>query len=359
MSNVSKFSSKDEIYEEASLWVSRIDRGLSSEETLHLQKWMAASQSHRRILFELAQLWDDLSVLNELKGLFPLKTSHKGDSLSARKTLRHARWSVAAGFILMAAAALMMIDSQWFGRNDSAYELVQRVGTAIGEQKTLTLNDGSVVHLNTNSAIHIYFNDAQRKIDLIKGEAHFTVAHDESRPFTVNAGANSVTAIGTAFNMQYTNDDVFELVVTEGRVLVQDKKATITREEIADAITHGSTSQKARLVDAGEKANVAGTVNDRENLDDSALEQDLAWQQGMIVFKGEALEDALREIERYTAVDFEIQGESLKQKRVAGYFKVGDISGLLFALKNSFNIEHKRLDPMTIQLSEQKTDGGA
>ncbi|MBU3022354.1 FecR domain-containing protein [Aestuariibacter sp. A3R04] len=359
MSNVSKFSSKDEIHEEACLWISRIDRGLSAEEAESLQQWMAASQSHRRILFELAQLWDDLSVLNELKGLFPLKTSHKGDTLKARKILRHARWSVAAGFILMAAAALMMVDSQWFGRNDNGYALVQRVGTAIGEQKTLTLDDGSVIHLNTNSAIHISYNDVQRKIDLIKGEAHFTVAHDATRPFTVNAGANSVTAIGTAFNMQYTHDDVFELVVTEGRVLVQDKQASITREEIADVITHRTASHAARLVDAGEKAKVAGTVNDRQSLDDSAMEQDLAWQQGMIVFKGEPLEDALREIERYTAVDFEIQGDSLKQKRVAGYFKVGDISGLLFALKNSFNIEHKRLDPMTIQLSERDAGGDA
>ena len=86
------------------------------------------------------------------------------------------------------------------------------------------------------------------------------------------------------------------------------------------------------------------------------MEQDLAWQQGMIVFRGEPLEDVLQEIERYTAVDFEIEGEALKQKRVAGYFKVGDISGLLFALKNSFNIEHKRVDTMTIMLSEPNAD---
>lgn len=355
MSNVSKFTSKEDIHEEACLWVSRMDRGLTDEETKTLQGWMAASQSHRRILFDVAQLWDDLSVLNELKGLFPLKHA-KGEASKAKKILRQARWSVAAGFVLMAAAAAMMVDSYWFGQADKGYELVQRVGTAIGEQKTLTLDDGSIIHLNTNSAIHIHFDEDKRLIDLIKGEAHFTVAHDENRPFTVTAGINSVTAIGTAFNMQYTNDEAFELVVTEGRVLVQDKQGAMSREQIAAVIKEKLPLHTDLLLNAGEKANVDGIIDNRTNLDNEAMEQDLAWQQGMIVFRGEPLEDVLQEIERYTAVDFEIEGEALKQKRVAGYFKVGDISGLLFALKNSFNIEHKRVDTMTIMLSEPNAD---
>lgn len=354
MSNVSKFTSKDEIHEEACLWISRIDRGLSSDETESLSNWLNANPSHRRILFEVAQLWDDLSVLNELKGLFPDRNQDKGETRKAKSILRQARWSVAAGFILMVAAAAMMVDSYWLNQSDSGYQLVQRVGTAIGEQKTLTLNDGSVVHMNTNSAIHIKFDEEKRVIDLLKGEAHFTVAHDANRPFTVTAGINTVTAIGTAFNMQYTNDEAFELVVTEGRVLVQDKQTAISREEIADVIKAGTTRADLKLLAAGEKANVDGILSNLKNLDDDAMEQDLAWQQGMIVFKGEPLETALQEIERYTAVSFEIDGEALKQKRVAGYFKVGDISGLLSALKNSFHIEHKRLDPMTIQLTEQQ-----
>ena len=354
MSNVSKFTSKDDIHEEACLWVSRIDRGLTSEETDTLRDWLNASQSHRRILFDVARVWDDLSVLNELKGMFPLRPQIKGETGKARKVLRQARWSVAAGFLLMAAAAAMMVDSYWLGQNDTGYHLAQRIGTAIGEQKTLTLNDGSVVHMNTNSAIQINFDGERRLIDLIKGEAHFTVAHDASRPFTVTAGKNTVTAIGTAFNMQYTNNEAFELVVTEGKVLVQDKQNSVSREEIAEMIQKGNAFGNLKLLTAGEKANVDGELSDLKNLDTDAMEQDLAWQQGMIVFKGEALEDALREIERYTAVDFTIEGEALKQKRVAGYFKVGDISGLLSALKNSFHIEHKRVDAMTIQLSEQQ-----
>ena len=80
MSNVSKFTSKDDIHEEACLWVSRIDRGLTSEETDTLRDWLNASQSHRRILFDVARVWDDLSVLNELKGMFPLRPQIKGET---------------------------------------------------------------------------------------------------------------------------------------------------------------------------------------------------------------------------------------------------------------------------------------
>jgi transmembrane sensor len=69
------------------------------------------------------------------------------------------------------------------------------------------------------------------------------------------------------------------------------------------------------------------------------------------VFKGERLEAVLAEIGRYTQVHFQISDESLKSRRVAGYFKVGDIDGLLAALKNSFNIEYEKVSDTSIQLS--------
>ena len=97
----------------------------------------------------------------------------------------------------------------------------------------MTLADGSKLHLNTNSVVTVDFSSTARNIVLLKGEAHFEVAHDTSRPFSVTAGNNTVTAVGTAFNMQYVDDNAFELVVTDGKVLVKDRfKASSSNESL-------------------------------------------------------------------------------------------------------------------------------
>ncbi len=70
MNKVIQFSSKENIQEQASLWVSRIDRGLTPQETRELQLWVKQSQYHQDTLFSLASLWDDFCVLNELSTLF-------------------------------------------------------------------------------------------------------------------------------------------------------------------------------------------------------------------------------------------------------------------------------------------------
>ena len=80
------------------------------------------------------------------------------------------------------------------------------------------------------------------------------------------------------------------------------------------------------------------------------VQRNLSWQQGMLVFQGESLEDALIEMSRYTDSEFEIMDDSLKSLRVAGYFKVGDSEGLLHALQNNFDIEHQTVNNV-IQLT--------
>lgn len=349
MSNIRQFSSREDIQEQACLWISRLDRGLSETEKTELNSWLGESNAHREALMEYASLWDDMSALNELSGLFPRKQV-KQESGRVKRLVNQARWSVAAGFLLMAVAVGVIVERTWFNAPVEVASTSQKVVTGVGEQKSLTLADGSVVHLNTNSIVTVTLSEKAREIVLLKGEAHFTVAHDKLRPFTVTAGNNTVTAVGTAFNMQYVNDNAFELVVTEGRVLVKDRFSVTSSNQ--SLFAREPVSGEGLLMFSGEKATIRGDVEDKENLTPNDIEDDLAWQKGMIVFKGEPLEQALAEISRYTQLRFSISDEGLKQRRVAGYFKVGDIDGLLNALKNSFNIEHQKLNETTIALSE-------
>ena len=346
MSNIKSFVSKEDIHQQACEWISKIDRGLSPKEKAELTCWAQDSESHRQMLFQIAELWDDLSALNELSGLFPLREREP----EQRKTFRETtRWSIAAGFaFLVVGAASWLMHSQGSLHPNNEVQQITMAETALGEQKPVSLQDGSVIHLNTNSLVHIDYSSTRRLITLVRGEAHFDVAHDESRPFVVETGKNSVTAVGTAFNIQLGNEGKFELLVTEGKVLVQD----VLRE------AHSPTLDMIRPLDSegvlmvsGEKAVFSGLDNEPVTLSLDQVQRDLAWQQGMVVFQGEPLAEALVEVSRYTSIHFEISDEQIKQKRVAGYFKAGDIEGLLFALKNNFGIDHQQLDTDRILLS--------
>lgn len=89
MNNIRQFSSKEDIQEQACLWVSRLDRELSEDEKAQLDEWLAESPNHRKALMEAANLWDDMSVLNELSGLFPHHQNKTETKAHKRLSLIH------------------------------------------------------------------------------------------------------------------------------------------------------------------------------------------------------------------------------------------------------------------------------
>lgn len=348
MSNIKQFHTKTDIHQQACIWISKIDRGLTNDEKRQLQTWVNLSQNHQEQLFEVAALYDDLSALNELSGLFPLRIKEPHQRRTYSQT---ARRNIAAVFALMLFSSFTFMVMNKSNNTDAltASLGVKQASTVIGEQKPITLEDGSVIHLNTDSLVTILYSQNERRIRLTKGEAHFDVAHDKTRPFIVEAGVNSVTAVGTAFNVELRSKEGFELLVTEGKVLVQDIDSA--QDSLISSGQTDPLSANGLLLAAGEKAIFNPLDSHTTTLSLVEVQQDLAWQQGMLVFKGESLVDALHEVSRYTQIKFNIPDVNVRQKRVAGYFKAGDIEGLLFALKNSFDIEHKRVDENTIELS--------
>lgn len=348
MSNIKQFYNKTDVHEQACEWISRIDRGLTGSEKKQLQAWTELSQNHKEQLFEIAELFDDLSALNELSGLFPLKIK---EPIRRNTFSYNFRRNVAAVFALMlfSSFAVLVVNKTSSTTELSASLGIKQAKTDIGEQKPISLDDGSVIHLNTDSLVTILYSTAERRIVLTKGEAHFDVAHDQQRPFIVEAGDNTVTAVGTAFNVELKGSESFELLVTEGKVLVKDNNLA-NKQKVEDGALH-PLSGEGILLSSGEKAVFDQSASEKTSLSLVEVQQDLAWQQGMLVFQGESLVDALSEVSRYTSIKFQIADQDVRQKRVAGYFKAGDIDGLLFALKNSFNIQHRRLNDSTIELS--------
>jgi transmembrane sensor len=334
--------------DQAILWISKVGQGLSQDETLDLYLWSKQSDFHRNSLFSLAATSDDLSVLNKLSALFPLEKP------TPQKNKLFYKYAIAASltFIILFAGSLFINITPFPDtNNDKQFVNVRTLQTKIGQQTRFSLSDGSRIKLNTNSLVSVSFSKNNRLLTLIKGEANFNVAKDKSRPFTVTVGEKSFTALGTVFNVQKTSNKSMELVVTEGRVLItKSNKALNNIAEILSTLP--KEELPGLLVKSGEISTIKNNIQtSNEKISFERIQRELAWQQGMLVFRGETLDDALAEVSRYTTTKFEIHDDELTKIKVAGYFKVNDIDGLLESLSTNFDIQFEKMDNNSIRLS--------
>lgn len=344
-------STKEAIQQQASLWISKMDRGLNASEQNAFSLWVNQSIAHREILFKFASLWDDLTVLNELNSLFPLENQKNKKNKVKNVFIKYA---VAASIILtitLVGHFNFFFNPSANGTNNQQYVEIKNFSTAVGQQSSFPLSDGSIIQLNTNSLVKIHFSKHKRLLTLVHGEARFQVAKDKTRPFTVTSGDKSFTALGTIFNVQKHSAKNMELVVTEGRVLIT--KATLVLDNIAQQLNKLPVEKlPGLLVTTGEKAVIENNIEEPiEHISYDQIQKDLSWQQGMLIFEGTPLNKALAEVSRYTNTHFEIADNDLATVKVAGYFKANDVDGLLKSLKNNFNINFKKTGTNSILLT--------
>lgn len=216
--------------------------------------------------------------------------------------------------------------------------------TNIGDQANERLPDGSVVKLNTDTELTVVYSTAERNVFLRRGEAHFDVAHDADHPFRVHVGNRIVEAIGTAFNVQVRPDGEIEVTVTEGSVKVTRAGMAPTVPALPNVQAVAIDPLDATLVEGqvailDEAAAVGQAVAQIMRLEPVDLDIKLAWQRGMLVFQGEPLQQMLAEVGRYTTTEFILADAELAGVRVGGYFRTGDIDGLLVALRENFKID--------------------
>jgi ferric-dicitrate binding protein FerR (iron transport regulator) len=180
----------------------------------------------------------------------PPKAAARGTLSLRRKVLI----GVAAGFAILTITAGLYLGSP---AANTVYI------TGIGEQRTAKLRDGSVIVLNTDTEVQVYFSKQLRNIRLLKGEALFMVEHDTARPFIVSAGNASVRAVGTEFNVRRREQST-EVAVVEGVVQVSTLKEQSPptndpdpSRTAAGATREISTDPAALRLAAGEKAQVS------------------------------------------------------------------------------------------------------
>lgn len=337
MSKVIQYHKPDDVLEQASQWLAKLDRGLSRAEQQAFVDFMQHPQA-RATLEELAQLWDKMDVLAKLAELMPPTTS------AARP--RRIGWtlplSLAASLLVMVSVFMLLQPPQPLPVA-TAQQTIHVYQTDVGEYRRIVLLDGTQVALNSDSRLRVSFTAKVRQINLERGEAFFDVAHEPARPFNVWANDRLFQAVGTAFSVQVEAMKV-ALIVQEGIVSVN--KAGTSPGLPAEELVPGG-----QLMKAGTRGEYLPMQDNTAPIVAKELEKRLSWRQGNIIFTGDRLEDAIAEVSRHTRVQFEFIDEQARNVQVAGRFKLGDLDGLLVALQDNFNIHYQRIGDDRILLS--------
>ena len=348
MKNLVEFPDPNTIEAEAAAWIARLDRGkLSGEECAAVREWIRRSPEHYSTISRFADIWSDLDglaeILDEVEPDASIREVHPGPQPMVRFT--PARVAVIASIIIAVVIGALFSNTGNFRAvptPDSKWQA--SYVTTIGEQQTVTLRDGSRVQLNTDTAVNIDFDDRQRKVRLVKGEALFEIIHNQTRPFLVYAGTNVIRAVGTAFVVKLIENEI-EVTIREGRVELKSIKDA-SQNRVGNELIIASA-----VIDAGQTVKVNKEIQTLQEIATEEIDRKLAWRDGLIIFSGEPLDQVVEEISRYTSVSFVVTDPELNTLRIGGRFKIGETDAMLEVLETGFGVNVNRVSNDLVYLT--------
>lgn len=331
MTNTAPADKAMQVRAEAADWDVRLrNPGCSDADRAAFRAWCAADPAHEAAFEALQASVNALRAAAHRPELRALR-----DSARSRRSEMVRRFGAAAAVAFVAGLIALPTLLDPAGTPAPAApqmaeaEAPLQYATGIGQRSGITLDDGSVVTLNTDSAMDVAYGPDLRQITLVRGQALFEVAKDTSRPFVVIAGGQKVVALGTTFDVRLNGDEV-EVVLVEGRV------------EVAGA---GIRSDKPRQLqvqmEVGERLVVAATdaapVVTRIDTEKATL-----WREGFVTFDETPLTEAIREMNRYSTTRIVADDPAIAELRVNGMFRSGQQGRFAEALEEYFPIEARR-----------------
>jgi transmembrane sensor len=300
----------------AASWILRRENGpLAPQDRASLEGWLAADSRHRAAYLRLNEAWQFSAGLKSWRRA---DEPVNPDLLVARGAAvrRFPRWPLAfaAGIGVIVAVGLL------------SFEMPDTYSTRVGGYERIVLDDGSVVQLNTDSKARVVFSDHRREVKLLRGEAHFDIAKDAARPFDVEAGSTMVRAVGTAFSVRMREAKRVDVLVTQGRVIVEDASGA------------GAGSGLSASAEAGESVDASPTRVRRKKVENDVLERQLAWQVGRLNFQQEPLAVVVAEFNRYNRRRLELVDPALAALEVHGNFKSTDLDSFVAAIKTTLHV---------------------
>ena len=301
---------------EAALWRIRLkenDLATSDE----FEAWLAADVRNAAEWQRVERAWnrvDGLEALPEMIDARRIALNHAQShhQLATRFGGLRKKLIIAAS---VAAAIFIVIGITLFSGiwNATTFE------TAIGERRTITLQDGSNLTLDSGSRVSVRYSAKARNLTLLRGQARFDVAHNVNRPFTVKANTRKVVATGTAFNIDVSQAEL-RVTLLEGKALVVAETEGLGFKVDRDTPELHAGQQYVALPT---QPPLIQEVN---------LDAVTAWESGQLVFDNERLAAIVARVSRYTSVKMVVGDAAAANLRVSGVFKTGDLDSFVDAV---------------------------
>jgi transmembrane sensor len=376
-----RYKLNGQIYEEACEWFIECRAGDLDEATRRdFDCWLRKSPEHLGAYLELAAIWNEGPSLVtagkcdrdtlisqaalDRDNVVALSNSRSADTSRNAAELRtvmsaadgaaasaapvqglthQSRWrfrrqrfaAIAASIVLMvlSAAAILWVQAV----RSPTY------ATAIGEQRSLELTDGSIVELNSRSKIVVRYSRQGRNIELLQGQALFRVVKDASRPFIVKVGATLVRAVGTEFDV-YEKRGSTIVTVVEGRVaILTDHPIALPTPGVPSAAIDAPHRSNVQFpsVAPGKIGNILVASGERLTVSPQEIQKDehpnianaTAWTQRQLVFESASLSDVADEFNRYNDKQLIVEDARLDTFHVSGVFSSTDPASLIRFLR--------------------------
>jgi len=303
-----------EIQAEAAAWIARlhgVDR--THEDDRSFRRWMAANELHARAFEKMTELWNAAAALESTV----LQNRARGDVAGHGGARRGASRMLAFSGALLAAFVIVFLGVFHF--DDDA------IATRVGERRTLTLEDGTRLTLNTATRLQVQYTDTRRQVALETGEAFFEVARQPQRPFIVTTDNGAITAVGTTFAVR-SLDHKTEVTLVEGKVTV---------------VAPLQAPQPPFVLIPGERLTLAAAR--KPAVDHPAVDKVTAWRQGLITLDQTQLKDAIGEMNRYSPIKLVMEQPNEMNVRVSGVFQAGDSLEFARALARTHGIRSQQI----------------
>lgn len=289
--------------EEAAHWVVRLQADDVTPKDLDaFERWLTTGNAHAEAFRRARDVWAGLGNVSEERITAQAQTTEPARRPRRRRT----------AYTALAASILFIIAFGAWHQDSLTTILRADYSTNHGEIREATLPDGSVVLLNSDSAIEIGYDDGLRRVTLLKGEAAFDVApvgEAGNRPFVVEAFGGTARAMGTRF-----------------LVRIADGQAQVSVEQHRVAVT-APPNGTGPSIELGEGESVtytaAGVLGNVDQIDETGAG---TWRSGRLIFNQRSLAEVITELNRYRPGRIVIAREPLAARRVSGIFYIDDLS---------------------------------
>lgn len=301
----------DTVNEEAIAWFVRThsdQRTLGDED--RFAQWLKQDVRHAEAYARVEKAWRAAGPDITARPLVSERQEGKNKRLWTRW-----RTSLAAALVLLTMSAYLVSDIGGI-----------RAGTfttSSGQLRTLRLADGSVITLNTRSEVTVKLASHLRLVRLTRGEARFQVAKDATRPFIVDADSAQVRAVGTVFDVRVSPQHI-AVTLVEGKV-------QITSAPLLGAVPAPT------LLTAGERFSL-DTVGGEHRIETVNLARASAWINRQLIFDATPLAVAVDEANRYLPAPIAIDDPSVRNIRVSGVVRAGNVASFVATLESSFPV---------------------